>query len=318
MLNSYGVGPHATTLFGQPVTLTRLITQNNISTSSGNPYAQAAGSIGRVQMYARLDEACSEVEMPAFTSTYSDRNATRGYFFQTPVAINITGLQVPDETSNGTQNVEVFNLGATPPISPATGQGTSVFYAAGMPSNQVIPTNLYFAPGDWIGVLGACGTTTMYSSYAPASPTDILGHTVELRRLVTQTNLNAGGNQIYTGFAAGISSIGRVHMHLSQAPVGVDYGVATDAGSGTPTLTTCVLPSIGRDSPNRLPDASRRRSTNQLGNPQRPGACQLQHLDLPGHHSHACFRRRLQCHERHRVADRSLTEPSDSRPVRAG
>ncbi len=85
----------------------------------------------------------------------------------------------------------------------------------------------------------------MHNSYAPAGPTEILGHTVELRRLATQTNLNAGGNQPYSGFDPGVLEIGRVYMHLGQAPVGVDYGVGTDAGSGTPTLTTCVLPSVG-------------------------------------------------------------------------
>ncbi len=245
MHSSYGAGPHATTLFGQPVTLTRFITQANIATSSGNPYAQSVGSITRVEMYARLDEACSEVEMRPFRTTYSDPFTTRGYFFQTPVAISITGLQVPDETSHGIQNVEVFNLGTAPPAFPTTSTGTSVFYAAGAPSNQVLPTNLHFAPGDWVGVLGACGTSTMHNSYGLAGPTDILGHTVQLRRLITQTNLNSGGNQPYTGFPAGVADIGRVHMHLGLAPVGVDYGVGTDAGSGTPTLTTCVLPSIG-------------------------------------------------------------------------
>ncbi len=97
MHTSYGAGLSSTTLFGQPVTLTRLLTRNNISTSSGNPYSHGTGSIGRVEMYARLDEACSELEMLAFASTYSKADHTRGYFFQTPVAINITGLQVPAE-----------------------------------------------------------------------------------------------------------------------------------------------------------------------------------------------------------------------------
>ena len=141
--------------------------------------------------------AAAQIQTSPFSSTFSGASATRGFFFQTPVAIVVVGLRVPDETKNGLQNVEVFKMAAPPPAFPATGTGTSVFYSVGQPSKDIIPCALVFQAGDYVGVLGACGTATMLNSYGTGNyATNVLGQPITLMRMLTQTNLvTSGGNQ---------------------------------------------------------------------------------------------------------------------------
>ncbi len=190
----------------------------------------------------------AQIPLPNFTSTFSSANATRGFYFQTPVAIVVTGLRVPDETKHGLQNVEVFKMTAPPPAYPATGSGTQVFYKVGQPSNVVIPCSLIFNAGDYIGVLGGCGdTSTMRSSYgAGAYASNVLGNPITLMRFLTQTNIvTTGGNAAYS--SEGSASIARVEVFVAGQSSAINYGTGFGAGSApAPTLNTTARPIFGQ------------------------------------------------------------------------
>jgi hypothetical protein len=140
-----------------------------------------------------------QLPIPPFVSTFNGTAYTRGYWFQTPVPFVVTGMRVPDESNHGLQNVELILLPSAPPAFPGTITGTQRFYAAGVPSSQIIPMAVSFNAGDFIGVLGACGDASMMrNSYAAngAFTSTLLGQPVTLTRFGTQTNLaSSGGNQ---------------------------------------------------------------------------------------------------------------------------
>lgn len=180
----------------------------------------------------------AQLPIPAFGSTFVSTTATRGFYFQTPVAITITGLRVPDEAGIGVQCVEVTSMAGPAPVYPTTATGTQVFYASNVPSNFVIPCNLSFAAGAWIGVLGACGTTTMNSSYSGPQAggmfqSTLAGQPVTLNQLLTQTNLNTAGAHPYSGNAQGLGQMGRIEVFYqgSQLPPAVDLPAFNNTNS---------------------------------------------------------------------------------------
>lgn len=236
MHNSYSGpigGTFNTTIGGQPVALQQFLTQTNLNTAGGQPYsgnAQGLGQIGRIEVFYQTQTLGTGVNLPPFNNTNSAVAATRGFYFTTPVAIRIRGLRVPDETGNGVQNVEVKRLSGAPPTTPATTSGGEVFYAHNVPSLQIIPCNLLFAAGETIGILGACGTTTMRNSMGdPAGPfvTNIGGQPATLHRMFTASNLNSSQGQPY---AAENGRIGRVEMY---------YELADGNASATPYGNGC-------------------------------------------------------------------------------
>ncbi len=82
-------------------------------------------------------------------------------------------------------------MASAPPIYTTTGTDGQVFVKTEIPSTQIIPCNLSFAKGDYVGILGACGTATMHNSYGgPNVASSILGSPVTLSRFITQANLN--------------------------------------------------------------------------------------------------------------------------------
>jgi hypothetical protein len=142
------------------------------------------------------------IPIPLFGYTWAYPVHTRGFWFQTPVAITIVGLRVPDEAGTGVQSVELIQLSGPPPSYPTTATGGQRFYANNRPSSQVIPCAVSFNAGDHIGVLGACGTSTMHNSegggWAGPFASSVLGRPVTLTLFGTQTNLStSGGNQPY-------------------------------------------------------------------------------------------------------------------------
>lgn len=236
MNSSYGAAPFNTTIAGQPVTLTRFLTQTNLNTAGGQPYtSEAAGSIGRVEVYYNEPPLTTSVATPTFGNTYSDPAGTRGFYFTTPVPIIIRGLRVPDESRDGRQNVEVKRMLAAPPAYPATMTGGEVFYAGNVPSYQIIPCNLPFQAGDVIGILGACGTATMRNSYAATAGTflsSIAGNPVTLTRMGTQTNLNSSSAQPYWDDGGG--QIARIEIYYEVATglaTSSTYGLGCNRGS---------------------------------------------------------------------------------------
>jgi hypothetical protein len=190
----------------------------------------------------------AQIPLPAFNRTFSSPTLSRGFYFQTPVAIVVTGLRVPDEFKHGLQNVEVFRMTAAPPAYPATATGTQVFYMTGVPSNTVIPTAILFQANEWVGVLGTCGdASNMHNSYGPVGPfqSNVLGNPITLTRFLTQTNLvSSGGNQPYSSEAA--FEVSRVQVFVAGQASAIDYGAGAGIGANpAPTLTTTAGPILG-------------------------------------------------------------------------
>jgi hypothetical protein len=190
----------------------------------------------------------AQIPLPAFVRTFTSATSTRGYYFQTPVNITVTGLRVPNESNHPLQNVELFKMTSAPPAFPATATGGQVFYSVGQPSGTVIPCNVSFAAGEWVGVLGACGdSTTMRNSYGTANfPSNVLGNPITLIRMLTQTNIvSSGGNQPYSSEAA--FEVSRVEMFVAGQSSAIDYGTGAGIGANpAPTLTTTALPIINQ------------------------------------------------------------------------
>jgi len=187
------------------------------------------------------------INLPAFTSTYTQSTHTRGMWFQAPARFSIVGLRVPDESGFGLQNVAVYRMANAPPTFSASATGGLEFLSLAIPSNENIPCAVSFDTGDYVGVLGACGdNTTMRNSYGSGPfVSSVLGLPVSLTRFMTQTNLvSANGLGPYSGIASG--SIARVEMAVS-ACVGLPYGDGSPSSqAAAPTLKTTALPFLGQ------------------------------------------------------------------------
>ncbi len=191
------------------------------------------------------------IPVPGFGSTFSGTAATRGFWFQTPTKFSVVSASVPDETNNGTQNVAIFKLPSAPPSYPTTITGDLQFLAQGAPSNAPVPCAVSFDAGDFVGVLGACGTTSMANSYGtPAGPfaSSVLGQPTTLTRFGTQFNINTNASvgtlPLWQEPAAALS---RVVLGVSGT-TGVAYGTGTPSGAGpaAPTMKCTALPFLGQ------------------------------------------------------------------------
>jgi len=132
-----------------------------------------------------------------FGSTFSGAAATRGFWFTAPVDFVVTGLRVPNEFGEAVQNVELvrFNSGPPPTFSTTTNDFVSLARHTNVAASEIIAVNIPVFAGETIGILGACGTTTMRNSYGPAGSgsfvSDIFGSPVTLTRMGMQFNLNS-------------------------------------------------------------------------------------------------------------------------------
>lgn len=191
--------------------------------------------------------AQTQIPLPPYTSTFASTTATRGLYFQAPLPFVIVGLRVPDERAAGVQCVEVLNLPGPPPLYSQTATGTQLFYANNQPSSQIIPCSIPIQQNDWVGVLGACGTSTMNNSYGAGNfASDVLGQPITLARLLTQTNLhNTGGNQPYSTEAG--ASIARVEIYVVPA-TGYASWLPYGNGCGNPAvrLGASARPVVGQ------------------------------------------------------------------------
>ncbi len=139
------------------------------------------------------DQDCAIVELDIgpFGSNFTGTGMTRGYWFQAPVAFTIKGLRVPTDVGTLVQNIQVvrFNSGA-PTTSPTT-DFTTLHLSQNVPGTNWIAVTIPIQAGQWIGVLGARGTTTMNNSYGTSTTynTFILSHAVTIGRMYYQGNL---------------------------------------------------------------------------------------------------------------------------------
>jgi len=181
-------------------------------------------------LLAGLASAQSLIPIPAYTMTYS-YTRTRGYFFQTPVDFTIVQLKVPDEQNHGTQHVAVFKPTARPPAYTATAYTPPLFYGTG-PSASKLTCNIPFKKGDWVGILGGCGdTTVMHNSYGASGPwtSNLLGSNISLERFITQTNI-ASNKGIQALYSSSTGSVGRIEVYVRAGSGATLIG----SGSGSP------------------------------------------------------------------------------------
>ena len=184
-----------------------------------------------VLLLAGMADAQTLIPLPGYSSTFSNATRTRGFYFQSPVDFTIVGLRVPDEKNHGKQSVAVYKLAAKPPAYPTTASGGLQFVKVAVASSVVIPCQVSFKKNDWVGVLGACGDTTMmHNSYGSAKfSSSVLGQPVTLLRFITQTNLEAQkGNGPYSNEDNG--SLSRVEVYVTAATL-------TGSGAGAPGTT---------------------------------------------------------------------------------
>jgi len=202
-------------------------------------------------LLASAATAQSTIPNPPFASTWSSSAGTRGFWFQTPVPLAIRGLRVPDEAAKGQQFVAVYRMSAAPPVYSASRPENPVFYMGGVPSLAIIPCSLLFQPGEFFGVLGACGDSsgaTMYNSYSAVGPfqTTLMGQPITLSRLILQASLKATAG--VGALSSSANPISRVEVYIAGANVARagDYGQGkTLFGSLAPALTTASLPILG-------------------------------------------------------------------------
>ncbi|MBN2490839.1 MAG: hypothetical protein JXQ29_08325 [Planctomycetes bacterium] len=199
--------------------------------------------IGAWWLAAAIAGAQTMIPLPVYTSTFSVSGATRGFYFQTPVDFMVTGLRVPDEKNHGKQNVAVYKLAAKPPAFSATATGGLLFFKAGEPSAHIIPAQIFFTKGEWFGVLGACGDTTiMHNSYGSAQyPSTVLGQPITLLRFLTQFNLvSTQGTAPYSNEDQG--AISRVEVYVQPGAMLVGSGTAKPGTAIVFTLTASSDP----------------------------------------------------------------------------
>ncbi|MBN2492526.1 MAG: hypothetical protein JXQ29_16885 [Planctomycetes bacterium] len=197
-----------------------------------------------VLFLAGLAGAQTMMPIPVFGSTYSSASHSRGFYFQAPIDFTIVGLRVPDERSHGLQNVAVIKPAAKPPAYPTTTTGGYLFYKGGEPSSTIIPCNLSFKKGEFVGVLGACGDATMmYSSYGtPSGPflSHVLGVATSIYRFGSQTNLVVvQGQGAY--YCIDTGTVSRVEVYVAAAGL-------VGSGTGAPGTTlrfTLTAPADG-------------------------------------------------------------------------
>ncbi|MCA8957896.1 MAG: hypothetical protein KDC87_17605 [Planctomycetes bacterium] len=193
--------------------------------------------------------AKAQVPLPAYTSTFY-APATRGFYFQAPVTLDLTGLQVPDEGGMGAQVVAVYRLTSAPVLFPATVRSQPVFFRADVPTDQVvqIATPIRIQKGEWVAVLGAAGKTfgSLANSYGSASfPASVAGMPITLHRCGMQSNIGSS-NGVGDLFGEPSKDIARVRLYAAGQGQAIKYG--TPAGTSELLPDDALPPTVGRPS----------------------------------------------------------------------
>jgi hypothetical protein len=172
-------------------------TCQNGSCAGGTPVTQCTPNDNCCPMGCNVnndaDCAITDLDIGPYGSTYTSGSGTRGYWFQAPVSFTIKELRVPTDVGTGPQNIQVVKfLGGPPPdYSASTTNHQTLALHQNVPGTNYIVVNIPVQAGDYIGILGARGTTSLANSYAQSSTyaTFISGQPVTLKRLIYQANL---------------------------------------------------------------------------------------------------------------------------------
>ncbi|HEX6810309.1 MAG TPA: PKD domain-containing protein [Planctomycetota bacterium] len=189
------------------------------------------------------------VPVPPAGQAYVNPLATRGFWFRSPTRFSITAAKVPDPSTNVTQSVAIFRMAAPPPLFPGTASGGLEFFALNQPIASSIPCVVSCDAGDYVGVVGGCGTTLMLSSLAPATgafSSSVLGLPTTLLRFGSQVNISVSGADHPYGQEP-FGPISRVILEVT-ACVAIPYGAASPSGLGPPApkMKAIALPFVGQ------------------------------------------------------------------------
>jgi len=158
------------------------------------------------------------IPLPQFNRTFSS-SMTRGFYCQAPCDFTVVGLRVPDETNHGRQNVCLYKNGSAPPAYTSTVPLTPLFSRFNEPSANIIPCSVSYKTGDWLIVIGACGTSsTLHNSYGPRGcfQSSVLGRTTSLCRCGVQANIITAPTP-HAVWSENANEVGRVEVYV-QSP----------------------------------------------------------------------------------------------------
>jgi hypothetical protein len=189
------------------------------------------------------------VPVPAAGLQVGSALATPGFWFRSPTRFSVIAARVPDATAFGAQNVAIFRLATAPPRFSAPASGGLEFFAANQPVASAIPCVVSYDVGEYVGVLGASGTTSMISRVATDTgpfSSSVLGAPTTLTRFGMQFNINTtGADHPYWQEPGG--QISRVILEVT-ACAAIPYGTASPSGLGpaAPKMRAAALPFLGQ------------------------------------------------------------------------
>ena len=130
-----------------------------------------------------------DLDVGPFKSKFSS-NLTRGFWFQAPTAFTIVALRVPVDVGLEVQHIQVMRFYSQPPnFSGSTTAFVTLGYYHVSGANYV-NVNISVSPGQYIGILGARGASTMNNSYGSGPySSKIKGSPVTLTRLLIQSSI---------------------------------------------------------------------------------------------------------------------------------
>jgi PKD repeat protein len=245
---------------GNPATWAWDVDGDNVVDYTGQNAAHVYPAAGAYNVTLTVTDAISTssktvhlgidiIPVPGFGSTFASTAATRGFWFQAPVKFSIVSALVPNEANETLQNAAIYRLTAPPPTFSATATGGFEWAGIGQPANTPMACAVSFDVGEYVGVLGACGSTTMRNSYGtPAGPfaTSVLGVPTTLTRMGTQFNLFSNPPETLPYFQEPTGALSRVVLGVTAA-AGIPYGTGTPSGAGpaAPRMRCTALPFVG-------------------------------------------------------------------------
>jgi len=189
------------------------------------------------------------VPVPAFGQSSEHPLATYGFWFRSPTRFSIISARVPDVVNCGAQHVAIFRLATAPPLPPPAASGGLEFFASSVQVASPIPCAVSYDVGEYVGVLGACGTFGSASTFANvAGPfsSSVLGVPTTLTRFGTPFNIStSGSDHPYAQQPA--APISRVILEVT-ACAAIPYGSGSPSGLGpaAPKMRAVALPFLGQ------------------------------------------------------------------------
>ncbi len=165
-------------------------------------------------LFGSLQKSMAQTLLPIPDHFTIYNTGVRGYWFTAPTDFVITGLKVPSEAGTGTQNIQIFSIEGVPSEYPQSESNfTNLAYIKGAPNGVIQNVNINVTAGTKIGIFGAAGTNTSYSWSVTPYITTIGVHSVELKRLLYQGDIDVNSAPNYSVESSG--PLGRIEMYYT-------------------------------------------------------------------------------------------------------